>query len=671
MRYTKQHKNLAKVIGRAKELTVYNGIVWNDFWWDLTKQYNHNRAHNKRRLRIYFTRQRESRSEPYVPFEPLYADLAKTILITRASHRAVGYTYQKAMVAALRFLYETLARRGTTDPTLLEPRHFQMAVLEAYRKVELWTAYQVGMLLKEVADFIDENHITIVPINFRNPINHPPKGDGLDEQSQAEGLKKMPSRAALEALADASNSPLDDDEKVLLRVIDLHVVGGFRTGEATTMPLDCWVEETVLSKGGKPKSEPTTGEPIKRYGLRYWPEKGGETLVKWLPDCAVPLAKRAVDDLTRLCAEARRCAASLEASPDRVPLPGNHCPDDLISRKQLIGVLGLSSWGSVRAFIGQMMGIKHVERERDKGRGGHRNLYRVSDIERALVNRRAKLEVVTKPNGQKQMLSESLCVMFRNQFDPLKATLYFLPELIGYRQVCTALGSSHNAASIFSRRGITKSDGSPMKIKTHAFRHWLNTLADRGGLSDIELALWMGRRDVSQNQAYKHGTVEQRVAAVQEMIRSRKLHGPVVDIYHSINDPVEKEQFLEVFVGVAHFTPLGICVHDFALEPCKYHLNCLRGCSEYLRTKGDENERKNIMAVREFTKRELRTAECAMQEEEYGASNWVEHNKLLLAGADAALAVDDGESNPGGELVVVFPGSGIGGQPLAGGGGGR
>jgi hypothetical protein len=317
------------------------------------------------------------------------------------------------------------------------------------------------------------------------------------------------------------------------------------------------------------------------------------------------------------------------------------------------------------------MNIKHIERERDSGRGGNRNLYRVIDIEQALVKRRAKLEVVTKPNGQKQKLSESLCVMFRNQFDSVKATLYFLPELIGYRQVCTALGSAHNTTSIFSRRGITEPDGSPMKIKTHAFRHWLNTLADRGGLSDIELALWRGRRDVSQNQAYKHGTVEQRVAAVQEMIRARKLHGPVADIYHSINDPVEKEKFLEVFVSVAHFTPLGICVHDFALEPCKYHLNCLRGCSEYLRTKGDENERKNIMALREFTKRELRIAERAMREEEYGASNWVEHNRLLLAGADAALAVDDGESNASGELITVFPGGEMRGQPFVGGGGGR
>ena len=57
---------------------------------------------------------------------------------------------------------------------------------------------------------------------------------------------------------------------------------------------------------------------MKRCGLRYWPEKGGDPVVKWLPDCAVPLAKRAVDDLTRLCQKAREAAAVLERHPDRV-----------------------------------------------------------------------------------------------------------------------------------------------------------------------------------------------------------------------------------------------------------------------------------------------------------------------------------------------------------------
>ena len=53
--------------------------------------------------------------------------------------------------------------------------------------------------------------------------------------------------------------------------------------------------------------------------------------MKWLPDCAMPLAKRAVDDLTRLCQKAREAAAVLERHPDRVSLPGRFDANRLLS----------------------------------------------------------------------------------------------------------------------------------------------------------------------------------------------------------------------------------------------------------------------------------------------------------------------------------------------------
>jgi hypothetical protein len=477
--------------------------------------------------------------------------------------------------------------------------------------------------------------------------------------SENEGVRKMPSLAALNALANASNNPVDDDERVLLRTIDLLVVGGFRVGEVLTLPLNCWVEELAYDQNGKPKTN-VLGEQIKHYGLRYWPEKGGVPVVKWLPDYAVQLAKRAVDDLTQLCASARQVAAVIEKNPDRVPLPGKFSQDDLLSRRQLEKVLGLRGYNAVRCFLEEQMDVKSFV----LGKHGVAHLYRVEDIEKALVGRCGQLKVLQKPNGKIQMLSQSLCVKFINQFNSTRATLFFLPEIITYSDIMSALGSDKEVASIYSRRGLIEADGIPMRIRTHAFRHWLNTLADKGGLSDIDLALWMGRRDFRQNVAYKHGTVEQRVAWAREMIVTGTLQGVVADTYHSINDPVEKHDFLTTFVTAAHFTPYGVCVHDFAQEPCKYHLNCLNGCSEYLRTKGDLEEQHNLRELRVFTLEELKKATEAYKNETWGASNWVDFNQRNLAGIDAALAVDESESNTG-ETIRVFPQGGRLGQPIA------
>ena len=125
----------------------------------------------------------------------------------------------------------------------------------------------------------------------------------------------------------------------MLRIIDLLVVAGFRVGEVLTLPRDCWVEETAINPRGRNIRDITTGETAKRCGLRYWPEKGGDPIVKWLPSCAVPLARRAVGDLVRLCEPARQAAAVLEKNPHRVPLPGNPDPDALLSIRELMKIL--------------------------------------------------------------------------------------------------------------------------------------------------------------------------------------------------------------------------------------------------------------------------------------------------------------------------------------------
>lgn len=507
---------------------------------------------------------------------------------------------------------------------------------------------------------MDERRLTNRRIGFKNPIIYPGMGDGLDPESQARGLLKMPSATALEILADISNSPMNDNERILLRIIDLLAIGGFRIGEVLTLPVDCWVETPAMDRNGEVKTDPLTNEPVRRYGIRYWPEKCGHPYVKWLSDIAVPLARRAVTDLTRLCADARVSAKLLEENPDRVPLTRPPDQDHLVDYRQLKEILGLKSVQTVSLFLKQLE-VPIAGRNRPDGKCAH--YFRVGDIEKGLLKRRVNPLIVTRPGGQIQTLSQSLCVMFRNQFHAMFATLKFLPELIGQGQINYALGNTLYQTSFFSVRGLTESDGSPMRIKTGAFRHWLNTLLARGGLSDVELARWSGRRNIDQNAAYKHGTVEQRVSWARDMIRGGTLRGTAADMYHSIDDPVEKESFLETFVNVALFTPYGVCIHDYAIDPCPYHLNCLGGCSEYLRTKGDKEEQKNINEVRNFHLVQLQRVKTATHKNIRTIKNYEAHCERMVQGATAALAVD-GDNIPDGQLVKVFPNGKPRGKPI-------
>jgi hypothetical protein len=653
---TLEQQRLLKIIRAAKALNTYPDVAWDSTRWKILQYDRSRRAHNRDSRDLVFTRRRKRPADPAVPFAAPYDDFAKAIIRTRGSLRGLSSSSQQMMMLALRFLYEPLHRSRLSDPTSLTRRHFHVALEDARRECAETSAYVIGHTLSEIAVFLNTHQLTRTWIHFKNPMACPRMGDRLDPASQAAGLKKMPSAEALEALAAISSHPLDENEQILLRIVDLLVVGGFRVGEALTLPRDCWVEETALDTRGQRITIPETGEPVRRCGIRYWPEKGGDPIVKWLPDCSVPLAKRAIDDLTRLCQKAREAAAVLEQNPDRVPLPGGFDPNHLLSMNELKYVLCLPRKTSLWRFLKSSLNVLPATRAK-LGNGGHpAALYRVRDLETALLKLRGQLEVVHTSDGRTQMLSQSLCVGFQNQFAPRQPTFPFLPELVSNGQIADALGSkSDKRSSVFYRHGFTAPDGGRLKITTHAFRHWVNTLADRGGLSDVELARWMGRRDIGQNEAYKHGTVEQRVAWAQDMLKAGQLYGPTASAYQAIQEPVRKEEFLQSFVSVAHFTPYGVCTHDFALTPCLYHLNCLAGCAEYLRTQGDQQERQNLIQLRAFTVAELKKTETALAEQSRGASNWVDFNRRTLAGIDAALAIDEQGSLPARATRAVFP----------------
>jgi hypothetical protein len=650
---------LRRVIDSAKSLGTYADVNWDDCCWDVTS-YEQPQGHAKRRRRLYFSIRRNNLRSAHIPYEQPFADFAKALIRTRASERGLSFNGHAHIMVALRYLYDALRKKGTPDPTKLNRKVFAVAMTSAKTRAKGLTVYHIGGALQQIAGWIDEFALTTAEINFFNPIPSQDRGDGLDPESQAQGLLKMPSAAALEGLGDISNTPTNDNECILIRIIDLLVIGGFRIGEVLSLPLDCWVETPALDEVGSVKTDLLTGKPVIRHGIRYWPLKGGEPYVKWLSDLSVPLAQRAVADLKRLCLEARLSARSLESTQNRVPIPGSWKGDDLLDHDTLVSVLGLKGVGSVHDFL---KGIGVQPAIRNKPSGQYAFSYRVRDIEKGLLKRRGELVIMRRPGGQEQMLSQSLCVMFHGQFHKARSTLRFLPELIGEGQINGALGNDPADISVFSARGLTEPDGSPMRIKTHAFRHWLNTLLSRGGLSDVELARWSGRRSIGQNAAYKHGTVEQRVAWARNMIKEGTLRGPAAETYNSINDPVEKEQFLETFVNVALFTPYGVCIHDYAIDPCPYHLNCLGGCSEYLRTKGDKDEQKNIEDVRGFHLVQLHRVKKATQNDLGTIKNFEAHCERIVHGATAALAVDD-DDIPDGQLVKVFPKGKVRGRAL-------
>jgi hypothetical protein len=620
---TREEIALERYVREAKGLSALPGIRWDDMVWVLQDNDSavSQRSHKSQSKSLWFTKlmaKGKLSNANSVPLTAPFADAVKAWIRHRASDGNQQCSTHIQAISAAGHLEEILLK--TTGAACLCD-----LTLDMFRQTELLTAarglsetacYAISTILEDFSQTIDSRGLARSHIGYKTSLKEPPRGDRLDTYSQTRGLEKMPSDHQLECLAKISNDPLNDTELLFIRHVDLLVATGFRIGEALTLPHDCWVER----RGSNGQQE---------CGIRYWPEKGGHPIVKWLPTKAVPLARRAIDDIRELCNEARGVALWLEEHPGKVPALPGYADSDVLIGGVLARALGFSSSTAVKN-----LGMRPV------GKRGGAPCYRVGDIREAFAKKRFDRPLLVLPNGAKQMLSESLSVIFPNQVRANHPTLRCLARPIGYESIRAQLGGYDVIESAFDRHGFKERDGSRMYVSTHAFRHWLNTMADRGGLSDAELARWMGRRDLKQNAAYKHGTAADRAQKARELIVDGKLQGQKTDVYHALPSG-ERAQFLDAAVGAVEFTEFGACFHDFAATPCPHHQQCLRGCADYSRTVGSEGERRKLLAQKQLTEVKLQKYRTAAAEGQYGAENFLAREQQLLEGINRALSVDD------------------------------
>jgi len=224
-------------------------------------------------------------------------------------------------------------------------------------------------------------------------------------------------------------------------------------------------------------------------------------------------------------------------------------------------------------------------------------------------------------------------------------------EPIGHGTIARGLGSGSTLGfrSVFDELGFVEDDGSPIRIRTHQFRHYLNTLAQMGGLSQLDIAKWSGRTDISQNAAYDHESDRDVLARLTDGFQEQmQLCKPLTG--HEERTPIRRTD-LRLAPGVAvHTTPFGYCIHDFTMLPCQLHRDCLN-CDEQVCIKGDAFREMNIRRHREETRALLAEAMAAKADDVAGADRWVEHQKLTLARLEELCAIFDNPSVPNGAVV--------------------
>lgn len=571
------------------------------------------------------------------PLPSLYADVVKSWLILelRSSARTMCTKLDTA-----RLLWEAILRRLSSKPETFRWERFceedlRQAEILMTEKWRSSTTYKRAVWLVAFAQFLASRSIC-------RPLSYAPQTPRSDDFSrytiagQEERMALMPSKAALEGLADIyQQHTKEPPDRLCACAIAILVVTGFRINELLTLPEDCEVEEV---RGSQP-----------RYGLRYYREKarGGERMfdVRWVTPIGAELARRAIAEIREITKGFRQQSRILEKNPQQVSIPG-HSRADLVSAKEAAKTLGLRYRQSIYHTA-----FSNLKKYRD----GNRTFYRVAEIEDYLLSKRVeRLWTLDRKNGTYQMLSESLFIASQHFFSHTVGGCPLLIEPVTEQNISDFIsGGKGKSLSAFERFGMKEPDGAFCHIHSHQLRHWLNTIAEKGGLPHDIQTRWLGRENPRDTDAYRHLFPSERVEWVKAGIRDGEMFGSMARVYFGL-PANEREGFLEGQIQVAHITPMGLCLRDLVHTPCQFALNCLRGCSDYLRVKGDQSQRQRLIQIQRNTERALALELERSANGDPASKAWVREYEETLNGVRAALAIDDEVESDAGIAATPF-----------------
>jgi hypothetical protein len=362
-----------------------------------------------------------------------------------------------------------------------------------------------------------------------------------------------------------------------------------------------------------------------------WPgSKRHEDFAKAIPQVMSDLARTAIERLRIATAEAREIAAWYERNPNSLYLPPD-CSElrgKKLTAEDLARITGLR-----RDSVLELFKTKKLVPNLAHAASGHRiYTFNFEDVEAFILTLLPNGFPIADPsNGMRY--SELLTVVRRNEFGEVGTGAWrCMIAPLKYTNIQGNFNNPHNKG-IFFRLGLC-SEEEPISIKTHQLRAYLNTLAQTGGLSEVEIAAWSGRKDIRQNRAYDHRKPEDVLTAIMR----RRKKSSATSLAVRVNEPVSRSLELGS-ENHGHITELGFCEHDFSSSPCTMFMDCLN-CTKHVCIKGvDPRHLERIDQSLIHAARNLQEAQRAVEQEFDGAAEWVVAHKETISRLEQLRAI--------------------------------
>jgi hypothetical protein len=584
-------RNLLDFICKCKtELTVFGSdLNWDNWRWP--KAGNFSKLSVKSRTNGEFNKLNDN-----------FIEFAKAYFRYQQGHRPTGTKNElKALRAIEAALLQSSVPASIHNLSMTILDNASQLIRDCYSR---GADYQGGRELERLAKFVTSKKLIQADLSgWRNPISVTLHANQTGQKARERREKKLPSEEALMAMSEIfAADPADPKDIFTSCTFAMLMCAPSRISEVLELPVDCEVEE-VDSKG------------VSRYGWRFYAAKGFGGDIKWIPTEMVGVAKEAIKRLTQLTEESRKLAKWIETNQDKF-YRHEHCPnvaDDLpLTIKEACQALGVNSKSSLS----------------NNGLEAKDGIHTLNSLWKNVHSRQP--EGFPWLNREKKIkYSNALFCMRRNlmvKARDIKPIILWCPTGLDFNNDLSPREELKDSLhqSIFDRYGYFAADGKRIKVTSHQPRHLLNTFAQRGGLSQLEIAKWSGRADQKQNRTYNHMSEYEMVAKAEALDTSLTQFGPPGEINKHL--PITIQEFNTTEKGAVHVTEFGICIHDYTMTPCEKYRDCLN-CREQVCIKGNTENLIRIKARLSIIEQQFQDAENALSEGLAGADRWYEYHK--------------------------------------------
>jgi hypothetical protein len=636
----------------------------------------------------------------YTPYKRPFSDFAKAYVRYQQS---LNHKDSTLWASSLVWLYNALEESATqNDRATVDIMSLNNTVInrveEQIKNSVLGAGGKrnIGLSFEKVLKFIKEKKFKLDAQEWANPFPRQPDSSiKLDKESRKEEEDKCPSDHQMLQVADAFHKAKTPRQKYFSSLCVMLMCQPGRNIELNGLTVNS------LQKSDKG-----------RWYLMWHPAKGGDPVRKWIPKLLEDVAQQAFKRLIEISAPARAAAKFAHNNPDQfmVHEPCINSKDSPqnkpLTYNQFAKAMGFKigkdvrgldiNWGHygtikwLNRLISGLNGESDWKKDLLKGRALLPNNDVVVSVNRNPTGVKIRfpsyndLRIVIDdqykthdfPNYGDVKLWDCITLVRDNEFHKAFTVKPFSWVLVGHGKLSDAIGSErgngkNKMQSIFDELGITDEDGSPLRLTSHQFRHWLNTKLKLAGEEDWLIAKWSGRADIEQNKAYDGRTQEQKSrltkrighvvlgSGVMTVTQANHLLSPFTAksppppmVLFDLGLPISLKALGIDKEGVAQFTGLGFCVHNYAESPCVKNGDCAV-CSDHVCLKGMPNTLDELKALQALYEEQLDHAKVSDEDNVFGANRWVTSLGFRLSKIITIIALLEDPNKPDGTQVRI------------------